>query len=86
MKFIQYGLVISIFALSHQLSALECEVSYKAKRVITKKYILRDISNPEYKAGIEEGAGSTLALCEDDALQVLREDKWEITYSSAKEK
>lgn len=84
MKNIIYSSVISIFVFgSHWANALECEVTYKAKKVVTKKYLMREIKNPEYKAGKTNGRGSTLSSCEKNALQPLKDDGWTIKYSKA---
>ena len=84
MKVIIYGVVIGIFTLgSNWASALECEVAYKAKRIVVKKYLIREIKNPEYKAGKEKGKGATLSSCKSNALQPLKDDGWMIKYSKA---
>lgn len=86
MKLMKYGLCLGLLSLSTQLPALECEVSYKAKKVVTKRNILRDISIPEYKSGKVNGKGNTIKLCKDNALKPLIKDKWEITHASVKAK
>lgn len=85
MKFIQYILAISILLVSSSVFSLDCEVSYKAKRVVTKTHLLKEVSNPEYKVGVELGSGETIESCKDNALNPLREEHWKITYASAKE-
>ena len=85
MKFIQYILAISIFLVSYNVFSLDCEVSYKAKRIVTKTHLLKEVSNPEYKAGIELGSGETIESCKNNTLNPLREENWKITYALAKE-
>ena len=82
MKIIIVGLLSGLSLLGTQVShALECTVTYKAKRIVTKQYLFRKVSNPEYKAGLKRGHGKTIQECKKNALQPLKDKGWEIHYT-----
>lgn len=84
---IRYWAVASVLlGLSVGAQALECEVKYKAKRIVSETVLFQKVRNPEYKSGTAQGSGSTKASCERDALSSLKRANWEITYSSVKVK
>ena len=85
MKTLMVGLLSSLFLFTtHSVNALECTVIYKAKRIVTKQYLFRKVSNPEYKAGQKRGNGDTIQQCKKNALQPLRNKGWKIHYTKVK--
>ena len=82
MKIIIHALILSVFLLgSNWANALECEVTYKAKRIVVKKYLIREVKKPEYKAGTVNGKGATKDSCEKNALLPLKKKGWKIKSS-----
>lgn len=82
MKLIAVG-AISTFSVG-TVQALDCEVSYQAKKVGKDRFLFREVSNPKYKAGKVKGSGSTLNSCKKKALRPIENKGWTIIGSKAK--
>lgn len=73
--------ILCLFSIQSNLHALDCKVKYKVKRVVTTKFLLRDVKTPEYKVGIKKVKGSSKKACKkkaEKALKPLIDKDWKI--------
>ena len=84
MKTINYGLIACTLLLSANAHAGTCQVTYKAKKTQTDRFLFRDVKNLKYSSGTVSGVGDTEKKCKANALKKIEKKGWTITYSEAK--
>lgn len=82
MKTIRYGLIGCILLISTNAQAGSCQVTYKAKKVKTEKFLFRTIENLVFKSGKIKSEGKSKKACKESARKTLLKTGWTMTYSS----
>lgn len=75
------GLLIGLILFSSGVSAMECTVQFRAKRVQEISRWYGKVEKPQFRSGTVSGVGNTLPACERNALSRVRKGGWNITYS-----
>ena len=71
---------ISLLLLTTNVYASQCDVDFKAKRVVKVSNWFGTVEKPQFKSGTVSGVGATKKSCVKDSLSDLKKKKWKITY------
>lgn len=69
-----------MFLVSPYAHALDCEVKYRAKKVVYQDGVKKVILN----SGKKKGTGSSISKCSANALESVKAKGWKITYKSTR--
>lgn len=61
-------------------ATLTCQVEFRAKRTVEDSRWFGSVERPEFKSGVASGTGKNLPECEQNALQSVSKEGWQITY------
>lgn len=62
--------------------AFECDVKYKAKKVVSEKILFQEVKSHKLKSGTVTGEGSSDSACRSNALSPIKKQGWTITSST----
>lgn len=79
-KYLHYLLAGILLISSTAAYSLECEVDFRAKRVVKVTNWFGTVNKPEFKSGTASGIGSNKKSCTKDALSDIKKDGWKITF------
>ena len=77
-------LFIGVLFISSNGYALECDVDFRAKRIIKVSNWFGTVYKPEFKSGTSSGIGNNKKSCVRDALNDVKKDGWKITFQQLK--
>ena len=74
------ALMAGLFVLSTPVYALECDITFRAKKVDIDNYWYGRVEKPKFTSGRVTAKGATRSLCVSNGLMPYREAGWKITW------